>query len=317
MPRNVLLLVNRDKPEVTSALDEIRTLITARGRIVRELAADHSIDALRDATTPSGAAPASEVDLIVVLGGDGTLMGQVRRCLTAGIDLPMLGVNFGKLGFLAEFDLPALRQQATSLFDGSPLDCVARHALEVSVHHGGPTPIPAIDVRGSTRRATGGLALNDAVITAGPPYRMITLDVRIDGHPGPQVTGDGIVIATPIGSTAYNVSAGGPIIAPDADALVITPIAAHSLAFRPVVVPASSVIDITVQRVNDEGDAETPGHGTSLVLDGQVSARLHQDDVVRFRRHPRQVRFVKNPRSSYWQTLISKMRWAAPPSLKP
>ncbi len=156
------------------------------------------------------------------------------------------------------------------------------------------------------------LALNDAVVTAGPPYRMIALTIRIDGQPGPQVAGDGLIVATPIGSTAYNVSAGGPIISPDVSAMVVTPIAPHSLSFRPIVVAGSSTIELTLDRVNDQDDLDGPAGGTSLVLDGQLAVRLHAGQRVLIRQNPRQARFVRNPRSSYWHTLIDKMRWAAP-----
>ncbi len=107
------------------------------------------------------------------------------------------------------------------------------------------------------------LALNDAVVTAGPPYRMIAMSVRIDGSQGPVIMGDGLIVSTPIGSTAYNASAGGPIVSPDVPAMILTPIAAHSLSFRPVVVAAGSTIEIAIDKANDELERER-GAGTSL-----------------------------------------------------
>lgn len=292
MPRSVLLVHNSDKPAVIAALPEIRALISRPGgaRIIAELEANgHPI-------TP---AQTNGADLIVVLGGDGTLMSQSRRCV--GLGLPMLGVNFGKLGFMAEFDLDAFRDQAESLFDGRPLIVQDRPMLRVRVEGARP---------GDTSET---LALNDAVITAGPPYRMIDMSVRIDGTQGPAIMGDGLIVSTPIGSTAYNASAGGPIVSPDVPAMILTPIAAHSLSFRPVVVAATSTIEIAIDRAND---ARTPGcepNGTSLVLDGQITHLLTTGSRVVVRHHDRAVRFVKNPHGSYWSTLISKMRWAAPP----
>jgi NAD+ kinase len=138
---------------------------------------------------------------------------------------------------------------------------------------------------------------------------MIDLRRSIDGAPGPALSGDGIIVSTATGSTAYNVSAGGPIVGPGVDAHVITPIAAHSLAFRPVVVPAAARIEITVDRANDDGR----GMGTTLVLDGQVFTRLHGNERIAVTRHPRAARFVTNARANYWQTLIDKMRWAEGP----
>lgn len=299
MPRSVLLLHNSDKPAVTAALPEVRSLIsrTGGGRIVAEMEANgHPI-------TPE---QANGADLIVVLGGDGTLMSESRRCVDLG--LPMLGVNFGKLGFMAEFDLAALRVQAPSLFDGRELTVQNRPMLRTEVMGAAPpTAFPISET----------LALNDAVITAGPPYRMIDMSVRIDGSQGPAIMGDGLIISTPIGSTAYNASAGGPIVSPDVPAMVLTPIAAHSLSFRPVVVAATSTIEIAIDRAND---ARAPGcdpTGTSLVLDGQVTHLLTTGSRVVVRHHDRAVRFVRNPHGSYWSTLISKMRWAAPPMNRP
>jgi NAD+ kinase len=307
MGRSVILLANRSKPDVAESLDEVRRLISASGRIIADLdATDEPI------MTNPGA------DMVVVLGGDGTLLAQSRRCVSLG--LPMLGVNLGKLGFMAEFDVPALRAQAPSLFGGGPLDLQDRPLLHVSVHGAGGTPSPRVE----------GLALNDAVITAGPPFRMISISLLIDGAKGPDVTGDGLIVSTPTGSTAYNVSAGGAIVSPDVAALAITPIAAHSLAFRPIVVSARSTIEVRLNQVNSnirldrlaptlppaEREAVLIGGGTSLVLDGQNSTRLHRDERVVIRPHETPVRFIRNPESNYWATLIEKMRWAAAPKLR-
>jgi len=300
MGRSVLLLVNRGKPDVVSALAEVRSLIAKHGRLVAEMDAEGGIVSDKEA---KGA------DLIIVLGGDGTLMSQSRRCVHLG--LPMLGVNLGKLGFMAEFDLAALRQQAKDLLGGAELIVQNRPMLRVSVHPlrpGEREPAP-----GDTAAIARTLALNDVVVTAGPPYRMITLDIRIDGVEGPVVAGDGLIVSTPIGSTAYNASAGGAIISPDVEAMALTPLAAQSLAFRPVVVPADSTIELKLEKGND--DPSLPGlhGGTSVVLDGQVAWRVHAGQTVVIRRHDKPVHFVRNPQGSYWTTLIRKMRWAAPP----
>ncbi len=315
MGRRVLLLFNKNKPEVLEAIDEVRALIRSAGTIVAEL------DASDQPPGPEVLGTGKDApDLIVVLGGDGTLLSQSRRCVSLG--LPMLGVNLGKLGFMAEFDVPALRDQAPSLFDGRPLRLQDRPMLHVSVF--GPVS-PGI-ARPAARPRFTGLALNDAVVTAGPPFRMISITMSIDGQEGPSVSGDGLIISTPIGSTAYNVSAGGAIVSPDVDAMAITPIAAHSLSFRPIVVSGSSTVELLLNHVNsdvrpDEG-GEAPGRrvagggGTTLVLDGQALTRLERGDRVRLRKHDVPVRFVRNPKGSYWATLIQKMHWAAPPRMR-
>lgn len=314
--RSVLLLVNRRKPDVVAALDEVRSLIASGGgKVVHELDADGQ---------PISQTDADGADLIVVLGGDGTLMAQSRRCVALG--LPMLGVNLGKLGFMAEFDLPALRTQAGSLFGGQPLLVQDRPMLRVFVSQPpAPRPTAAVSERsedGSGVSLSNTLALNDAVVTAGPPYRMISIRIRIDGQDGPTVTGDGLIVSTAIGSTAYNASAGGPIISPDVPALAMTAIAPHTLSFRPVVVNLSSTIELEIVEANDgevlAGDTaqQAAARGTALVLDGQVPTPLRTGDRITIRTHARPAKFVKNLAGSYWNTLLTKMRWAAPPAVR-
>jgi NAD+ kinase len=309
MPRRVLLLVNRAKPEVVEALPEIRAIIQRGGGTIaseQDARLGGLPPVLPDARGGSGGGAGAEgssgAELIVVLGGDGTLITQATRCVPLG--LPMLGVNLGKLGFLAEFDLDDLRAQARDLFSGhNHLAYQDRALLAVSVERAGVTPPGA-----PPAWHDAALALNDAVITAGPPFRMVSIGLSIDGQPGPTVLGDGLIVCTPLGSTAYNASAGGPIVAPDARTLTITPIAAHSLAFRPVVVAGGSGIVLTMNRAN-----EVDGGGTSLLLDGQFAGRLSAGDRVHLKLDERTVRLVHNPRRGYWSTLIQKMRWAESP----
>lgn len=287
MSRRVLLLVNRGKPDADEAAAQLRQLIARAGsRIVAVLDADDS--------PPPRFAPADTPDLIVVLGGDGTLLSQSRRFIASRT--PLLGVNLGRLGFMAEFDLATLRDQAHLLFDGTPLVVQQRPLLSVAVRRAGAAAPEA-----------PGLALNEAVLAAGQPFQMISVDFTIDDAPGPALTGDGLIISTPTGSTAYNVSAGGPIISPDLRAIVITPIAAHTLAFRPVVLSADSRIELTLRTANQ---------GTALILDGRAAAPLATGDRVTISMHPEPVRFVRNPRSSFWATLIEKLRWGAPPKMR-
>ncbi len=285
MGRSALLLVNPHKPAAATAAAEVRALIEKHGRLVAELPADSS---------PLPAA-ARGAELIVVFGGDGTLLSQARRCAAPG--MAMLGVNMGRLGFLAEFDMPALREQAAGIFGSGDLVIQSFSLIQVRV-------LPA---KGEAARFEG-MALNEAVITAGPPYRMISLAFSIDGHTGPTMSGDGVIISSPLGSTAYNLSAGGPILAPTVDGFAITPIAAHSLSVRPVVVPGHSRIEIKAIKVNQELSP-----GTTLVLDGQVQAPVLPGDRILIERHPSSIRFVQNPRSDYWSRLIGKMNWSVAP----
>lgn len=285
MAKPVLLIVNTDKPEARAAAQRVRTLISEHGRLVAEITADES---------PLPAC-ARDAQLVVVLGGDGTLLTQSRRCLE--LNVPILGVNFGKVGFMAEFDLECLEDQAHALFGSS----------ELRIHSFGLINTEVQSAEG--QRTFVGLAINEAVVTSGPPFRMIHLPLTIDGNPGPTLVGDGLIVATPLGSTAYNLSAGGPIVSPLVDAWAVTPLAAFSLSFRPIMVSAHGRLEIAVARSN----STSSGGGTTLILDGQVQYKLSVGDRVVLSRHPRELQFVDNHKRDYWSRLISKLGWAAQP----
>lgn len=279
MRRRALLLINRERAD-DADVERVRGLIGRYG----ELAAERDTD---------GAPETHGADLIVVLGGDGTLISQARAFAPTGT--PLLGINTGKLGFLAEFDVASFERHVEAILQGPSLQTRSTMMVRAEVVRGG-------------RRVCEEVGLNEAVVTAGEPFHMIELALRIDGTPGPGLDGDGLIVSTPTGSTAYNVSAGGPIVAPEVDALVVTPIAAHSLAFRPIVVPSECVVEIGIVRGN-EGEHG----GTTLVVDGWSRHRVLTGDVVRVTRHSERAVFVRNPESVYWSTLIEKLQWAVPP----
>ncbi len=305
MPRSVLLMVNRSKPRVVEALPVLRDLVSRYGRLAGEL----------DAGTPTAdSAVPPGVDLIMVLGGDGTLLSQARRWVNLGI--PLIGVNLGKLGFLAEFDIDAFARQAPQLLGDAPLALIDRTMIRAEVFRPGTS-----DPDRSTPSFVG-LGLNDCVITAGPPYRMIEISIRLGGMKGPYLRGDGLIVSTPVGSTGYSISAGGPIVSPDLDSLAITPICAHSLSFRPIVVSSRTRIELSVVRSNPVRNAalwersagvspeQPPPTGTTMVLDGQVLLPVSEGERLVLQGHEKPVRLVRNPESSYWQTLERKLHWA-------
>lgn len=283
--RSTLLVVNADKPDAGKASKELAALIKKHGNLIAQVAS-------ADGELPENA---SKADLIVVLGGDGTLLGEGRRF--AGGHAPLLGVNVGKLGFLAEFDLNAIRDQAEILFGTGDLRTRSVPLLDVEIAMGDGTT------------SFVGSAMNEAVVTAGPPFRVIELGIRINGTNGPAVRGDGLIVSTSLGSTAYNVSAGGPIVHPLVDATVITPIAAHSLAFRPIAVPGDSLIELDPIQIN-----ESEVGGTTLVLDGQIHRRIASDQRVRITRANRAVQLVVNESGNYWDTLVGKLHWGKQPT---
>jgi NAD+ kinase len=150
-------------------------------------------------------------------------------------------------------------------------------------------------------------AINDVFITSGPPYRMVELKMLVDGQPLASCVSDGLIIATPTGSTAYNLSSGGPIVSSKMEAMVITPICPHSLSFRPIVINAESKVEVVGIRVNE---------GTTISIDGQVSLKLSIDDVVRVERQSCDFLIVNNPLRSRWDTLATKLSWAEKPKYK-
>lgn len=295
----VILLANRDKPAVRQALPELRPWLAERATIVAE----------PDAAVPTESWACdlgrfSDVDLAVVLGGDGTLLAQARRLVE--LEVPILGVNFGKLGFLAEFSLEDLRTHWPAVAGGGCRQS-RRVILDVRVLGAGSEAHPVVD-----RERDATLAINDVVITAGPPYRMIELELVIDDGPiptagsgsGAKFSGDGVIVATPTGSTAYNLSAGGPVVSPEVEAFCLTPICPHSLSFRPLVVSGQARVMVRVLEANE---------GTTLVLDGQEPRPLARGDRVIVRRHARRLHLLHNPSFNYWQMLAGKMHWAARP----
>lgn len=287
--KRVFIVANIGKPRVARALQAWKPWIAERASIIA-IETDHEHDL-----------HAVEADLILVLGGDGTLLSVARRL--QGRPTPVMGVNFGRLGFLASFT----PQNFQKYFEQSlthDLPTSDRQQVEVSIVPAGADCSP-LDARTlATQRRFVATALNDAVISAGPPFRMIELTIAASMEPGVSYMGDGVIVSTASGSTAYNVSAGGPIINPDVEAFCITPLCPHSLSFRPVVVSSKSIVVIVAARVNE---------GTTLFCDGQASTRLTSGDRIVVRRNAHDVRLVESPEAQEWRSLAEKLNWAASP----
>lgn len=228
-----------------------------------------------------------ECDLIVVLGGDGTLIGMAGRVAAAGVDVPILGVNYGSLGFLTEITLPELYDALEAALDG-------RAAIDVRAM------LTARTVRQHAIYADH-VVLNDIVITKGALSRIIEISVTVGEAPVTRFRADGLIVASPTGSTAYNLAAGGPIVHPAVDAMVLTPIAPHTLTNRPVVIPAAS--EVHVRPIMDSRDE------VFVTFDGQRGFELHEGDLITVRRAPRPVRIVKSGRRSYFDLLREKLKW--------
>ncbi len=229
-----------------------------------------------------------DVDLVVVLGGDGTLLGMASRIARSGRDVPILGVNFGSLGFLTETRIDELDATLASVLAGTAAYDV-RAMLDASVERAGAT----LDHR---------IVLNDVVFTKAALSRIIEVKVLVGDILVTTVKADGLIIASATGSTAYNLAAGGPIVHPRVDAMILTPIAPHTLTNRPIMIPASEVIEVR-PRIEPGAD------DIYITYDGQEGYPLQAGDIVRVRRSTRTLRLVKSPTRTYFQVLREKLNW--------
>jgi NAD+ kinase len=229
-----------------------------------------------------------DVDLVVVLGGDGTLLAMAARIAQAKRDIPILGVNFGSLGFLTEIRIDELLPSLERVFDGSAT-FDERAMLDADAYRKGQQ----VDSR---------VVLNDVVFTKAALSRMIELSVSVDGGFVTRVKADGLIIASATGSTAYNLAAGGPIVHPMVNALVLTPIAPHTLTNRPIVIPGGADIEVQAHSSGSPDDI-------FVTYDGQSGYPLHEGDVVKVRMSAQALRLVKAPARSYFELLREKLKW--------
>jgi len=230
----------------------------------------------------------SHVDLIVVLGGDGTLLAMASRIAQADREIPILGVNFGGLGFLTELRIDELFPALESVVNGT---ATYDERLMLS----------ATACLRNTSEETR-IVLNDVVFTKGALSRMIQLSVSVSGRFVTRVKADGLIIASATGSTAYNLAAGGPIVHPSVDALVLTPIAPHTLTNRPVVIPGDADVEVR---------PEAPGGSEDVFVtyDGQYGYPIHPGDVIHVRKAKQMLRLVKAAERGYFELLREKLKW--------
>jgi len=226
-----------------------------------------------------------QAELVVVLGGDGTLISVAR--LMCGKDVPILGVNLGSLGFLTETTVDELYSRLEKCLEGNPR-VSDRMMLEVTVHREG------------TEIETH-YALNDVVINKGALARIVDLETKVNRHFLTTFKADGLIISTPTGSTGYSMSAGGPIVHPQMSCIVITPICPHTLTNRPIVVPDESVVSITVKSSFDEN--------VYLTIDGQVGLELKEGDSLEVRRALKTIALVMSRNRDYFELLRTKLKW--------
>jgi NAD+ kinase len=288
MIRRAALVARLKLPGVEAALTEAAEWLAAHGcDPVIEVESARAAGLADRFATVARDSVAADVGAVITFGGDGTLLGTASTVAHSPYDAPLMGINLGRLGFLTEVARDDLYPALVDILAGR-FEVEARSLFEVLL----------IRADGRRRRY---LALNDAVITKTALARIIELHVSVDGRPVSRYRADGLVISTPTGSTAYNLSAGGPILHPQLPVAVLTPICPHTLTLRPLVVPDTSVVEVTL---------ETPRESVYLTVDGQEGDEMGEGDRVRVQRHAEPVRLVRtgDPRSIF-EGLRSKLHW--------
>jgi len=283
----IALIGRHGGPGVAVPLAELIAFLRSRGHLVL-LDADTArgagidgVDTISDDALPGAS------DLAIVLGGDGTMLSIARRLAPHGV--PLIGVNLGRLGFLTDIPLAGLEPTLGAMLDGQYTE-ERRTLLAVTIAR----------ADGSSAHAP---ALNEVVVNRGGLGSMIECAVEIDGRFVYAMRADGVIIATPTGSTAYSLSTGGPIIAPEVPAFALVPIAPHALTHRPIAVPDSSTIEITVSR----------GRDAAVHCDGQARFDLAEGDRVTARRAPHTARFLHPAQHDYFAMLREKLHWSETP----
>ena len=305
--KRIILVGNLDKPEARSLGAELLEWLAGKTQVVAE-----NIEGEIDLRNPPPA------DFVITLGGDGTILATVREM--ADNQLPIIGVNIGKLGFLAEFSIDQLKQHFEQILSD---ETMISPRIMLNCRISGP----------DWEKEYVSNAVNELAITAGPPFRMIEVSIAIGEEDLAVCAGDGLVVSTPTGSTAYNLSAGGPILHARLEAAVITPLAAHSLNFRPMVIDLKKPIVLRCRDCRGEhltmakhpGDAAIDGNGAlrSLMetwgpavaaIDGQINVPLKSHDEVVITCAPERFLLVRSPEQSQWRLLSTKLHWGVRPS---
>jgi NAD+ kinase len=281
--KRVGLIGNSGKVSSANALTRAASLIRAAGRKVFSDASTAQLARLNGTVCIDPAELANAVDMLLVFGGDGTMLRVAREI--AGLQTPILGINIGGLGFLTAVPSSGLAKALRQVWNGE-FKFEPRALIEADIR-----------CHGKSIRQT---ALNDLVINRGIASRLIELHVRVDGEPLTQYRCDGLIISSPTGSTAYSLAAGGPVIYPTADVFQLTPICAHTLSNRSLVLPLTS--EISVKIVN-------PKPATLLSADGELVTELSTGDEITIRRSKRTVRLMHLKGSSFFETLRVKLHW--------
>lgn len=287
-PKTVGIIAKTRLQEAAVVVAEVTDWLEARGvGVVVETDTARQVDRRVPRTGSRDELP-THVDLLLVLGGDGTLLGAASAVAHAGVDVPILAVNFGSLGFLTEITLPELYVSLESVISGTA-NTDERQMLRTRV-------IRAQEV------ITDRVVLNDVVLSKAALSNIIEFDIRLGDQFVMQCRADGLIIASPTGSTAYNLSAGGPIVHPQVDALLLTPIAPHMLTNRPIVIPTTTPVQVTPSIGGSH-------YAAFVSFDGQFGYELAAGDRITIERASRPLRVVRAESRSYFAVLRQKLKW--------
>ncbi len=282
--RRIGIVANPDKHACRALAQQTVDWVVSAGRQAVTDPATAKLASLEIPISPNLPALAKATDLLVVFGGDGTMLRVARE--VAGIPTPILGVNAGGLGFLTATPSQRLKEALAQIWAGE-FEIESRSLIAASGMASG--------------QAVAQLALNDMVFGRSQPSRMLELEVSVDGQVLTCYRCDGLIVSSPTGSTAYSLAAGGAVVAPDAEVFAITPICPHTLSNRSVIVSLRSRVEVKAisRRLN-----------TTLVADGQVETTLSPGDTIAIRRSRRAVRLLHLAGSSFFETLRKKLNWS-------
>ena len=285
--KKVGIIANVAKEKSPSCTASLRDWLLARGLVVyleegiaAKIGAAHGVEKGK---------LGSLVDLLVVFGGDGTILRTARLFIDR--DVPIVGINLGAFGYLTEVNL-------SEMFSAMELILTGEFQVEKRM-------MLDVDINGGEETFRGGTVLNDVVINRGNLSRIVELETTVDERYMTTFKADGLIIATPTGSTAYSLAAGGPIVFPELHSIIINPICPHTLTNRPILLPENAEIKVTLW---------TPEQGATLTLDGQVSFTVKSGDTISVRKSQHVTTLVSSPHRNYLEILRTKLGWGGSPT---
>lgn len=290
--KRIGITVKSDLSEKDAMLKKVVALLKKAGA---DVCIDHKrTTGIKQAKKLPGFTSTNAIDLLIILGGDGTILRSIREL--QNFSVPILTINRGNIGFLSEMNVGETASLLPKFLKGEGvLD-------ERSVIH--------ISATRKKKLLIEGFVLNEAVISQGSIARLIDLKTQVNGEPLTTFRSDGLILSTPTGSTAYTLAAGGPVVHPQIEAMILTPINSHSFSQKPIVIPGNHRVDVEVlSKQNKFADVDV-----SLTLDGQTYVRLQRGDVISATVNAHTVKFLRRKKETFYSTLRTKLKWGERPA---